>query len=183
MFLDRLPGIEQLRWSDGTPFAAEPTRDWITQHVSGNQAAAWMSTPVSASAATDDILALESEALAQADSDGVEAALAWLAARPEVHTGRQRWLLRLLMARVAEQYGKSDLATYLLGELDSVAQQQHLHAWEPELGFEVKARLLKLLRQKAQRNDVDKAALAQRMEHLLAALVAVDPVRAAVLCG
>ncbi|WP_236173453.1 type VI secretion system protein TssA [Pseudomonas pseudonitroreducens] len=183
MFLDRLPGIEQLRWSDGTPFAAEPTRDWITQHVSGNQAAAWMSTPISASAATDDILALESEALAQADSDGVEAALAWLAARPEVHTGRQRWLLRLLMARVAEQYGKSDLATYLLGELDSVAQQQHLHAWEPELGFEVKARLLKLLRQKAQRNDVDKAALAQRMEHLLAALVAVDPVRAAVLCG
>lgn len=183
MFLDRLPGIDQLRWNDGTPFADEPTRDWIMQHVSGNQPAAWMSTPIPANSTTDDILALESEALAQADSDGVEAALAWLAARPDVTTGRQRWLLRLLMARVAEQYGKSDLAIHLLGELDNVAQQQHLHAWEPELGFEVKARLLKLLRQKAQRNDVDKAALAQRMEHLLAALVAADPVRAAVLCG
>lgn len=87
------------------------------------------------------------------------------------------------MARVAEQYGKSDLAIHLLGELDSVAQQQGLSAWEPELGFEVKARLLKLLRQKVQRNDVDKAALGRRMEGLLAALVALDPVRAAVLCG
>ncbi|MNZ10627.1 hypothetical protein D3C78_274750 [compost metagenome] len=183
MFLDRLPGIEQLRWNDGTPFADESTREWIIQHVSGNHPAQWMSTPVTATATSDDILALESEALAQADSDGVEAALAWLAARPDVSTGRQRWLLRLLMARVAEQYGKSDLAIHLLGELDCVAQQQGLNTWEPDLAFEVKARLLKLLRQKAQRNDVDKAALGQRMEHLLAALVAVDPVRAAVLCG
>lgn len=163
MLLERLPGLEQLRWSDGTPFADEPTRDWITQQVSGNQPATWISTPVIATSATDDILALESGALAQADSDGVEAALAWLAARPDVNSGRQRWLLRLLMARVAEQYGKSDLAIHLLVELDSIAQQQHLSAWEPELGFEVKARLLKLLRQKAQRNDVDKASLAQRM--------------------
>ncbi|WP_152227548.1 type VI secretion system protein TssA [Pseudomonas sp. SCB32] len=183
MFLDRLPGIEQLRWSDGTPFADEPTREWITQQVSGNQPAPWMSTPVATSAVVDDILALESEALAQADSDGVEAALAWLAARPDATTGRQRWLLRLLMARVAEQYGKSDLAIHLLGELDAVAQQQGLSTWEPELGFEVKARLLKLLRQKSQRSDADKTTLARRMEGLLAALVAIDPVRSAVLCG
>lgn len=183
MFLERLPGLEQLRWNDGAPFADEATRDWITQQVSGNQPAAWISTASATPAAVDDILALESEALAQADSDGVEAALAWLAARPDVSTGRQRWLLRLLMARVAEQYGKSDLAIHLLGELDSVAQRQGLSAWEPELGFEVKARLLKLLRQKVQRNGVDKTALGQRMEVLLAALVALDPVRAAVLCG
>lgn len=183
MFLERLPGIEQLRWNDGTSFADEPTREWIVQQVNGNQPAPWMSTAVATTPVADDILALESEALAQADSDGVEAALAWLAVRPDVTTGRQRWLLRLLMARVAEQYGKSDLAIHLLGELDVVAQQQGLDAWEPELGFEVKARLLKLLRQKSQRSDADKTTLARRMEGLLAALVAIDPVRAAVLCG
>ncbi|WP_152223643.1 type VI secretion system protein TssA [Pseudomonas sp. SCB32] len=183
MFLERLPGIEQLRWSDGTPFADEPTREWIIQQVSGNKPAQWMSTAVTTTAVVDDVLALESEALAQADSDGVEAALAWLAARPDATTGRQRWLLRLLMARVAEQYGKSDLAIHLLSELDAVAQQQGLSAWEPGLGFEVKARLLKLLRQKSQRSDADKTTLARRMEGLLAALVAIDPVRSAVLCG
>lgn len=184
MFLERLPGLEALCWSDGTPFANETTREWIAQHVSGNQTQQWLPAPAPTAIEADTgILSLEAQALAQADSDGVEAALSWLAARPDVHTGRQRWLLRLLMARVAEQYGKSDLAIHLLGELDAVAQRQALAEWEPDLNFEVKARLLKLLRLKAQRNDTDKPALARRMDALLAALVAIDPVRAAVLCG
>ncbi|MCP1446055.1 type VI secretion system protein VasJ [Pseudomonas sp. GGS8] len=184
MFLERLPGLEMLFWNDGTPFADQITREWITQHVCGNRPQQWLPAPTTASTSADgEILSLEGEALAQADSDGVEQALAWLAARPGVQTGRQRWLLRLLMARVAEQYGKSDLAIHLLGELDATAQRQALAEWEPELNFEVKARLLKLLRLKAQRNDADKPTLARRMEALLAALVALDPVRAAVLCG
>jgi type VI secretion system protein VasJ len=184
MFLERLPSLETLRWSDGSPFADETTREWIAQHVSGNRPQQWLPAPTAAPSSTDiEILSLESEALAQADSDGVEAALAWLAARPDVPSGRQRWLLRLLMARVAEQFGKSELAMHLLAELDATAQRQALADWEPELIFEVKARLLKLLRLKAQRNDTDKTVLGQRMEMLLADLVAIDPVRAAVLCG
>ncbi|SEN69225.1 type VI secretion system protein VasJ, partial [Pseudomonas sp. ok272] len=171
MFLERLPGLETLCWSDGTPFADETTREWIAQHVSGNRPQQWLPATTAGPTTTDaEILSLESEALAQADSDGVEAALAWLAERPGVETGRQRWLLRLLMARVAEQYGKSDLALHLLGELEATAQRQGLAQWEPELSFEVKARLLKLLRLKAQRNDADKPTLARRMEALLAAL-------------
>ncbi|MEQ4280964.1 type VI secretion system protein TssA [Pseudomonas syringae] len=184
MFLERLPGVELLNWNDGTPFADEITRDWITQHVSGNRPQQWLPTPKAVlTGAAAEILSLEGEALAQADSDGIEVALAWLAARPGMQTGRSRWLLRLLMARVAEQYGKSDLALHLLGELDATAQHHVLAVWEPELNFEVKARLLKLLRLKAQRNDADKPTLARRTEALLAALVAIDPVRAAVLCG
>lgn len=184
MFIERLPGVEQLKWCDGTPFTDEITRDWIAQHVSGNRQPQWAPAPVVAPNSSDaEILDLESEALAQADSDGVEQALAWLAERPGIGSGRQRWLLRLLMARVAEQCGKSDLAVHLLGELDATAQRQALADWEPELHFEVKARLLKLLRLRAQRNTADKAQLATRMEVLLAALVTLDPVRAAVLCS
>lgn len=184
MFLDRLPGLEALCWSDGTPFADETTREWIAQHVCGNRPQQWLPAASAAPASVDaEILSLESEALAQADSGGIEQALAWLAARPGIDTGRQRWLLHLLMARVAEQFGKSDLAVHLLGELDGIAHRQALADWEPLLCFEVKARLLKLLRLKAQRNDADKPALGRRMDALLAALVAIDPVRAAVLCG
>jgi type VI secretion system protein VasJ len=184
MFLERLPGLEELHWNDGTPFADQTTREWITQHVSGNRPQQWLPAPKAVPTTGDaEILSLESEALVQADSEGVETALAWLAERPGVQTGRQRWLLRLLMARVAEQYGKSDLAMHLLGELEVMAQHHALGQWEPELNFEVKARLLKLLRLKAQRNDADKTTLARRIETLLAALVAIDPVRAAVLCG
>ncbi len=184
MFLERLPGLEHLCWSDGTPFADETTREWITREVAGNQSQNWLSTSSGAAAsADDDILALESEALAQADSAGVEAALAWLAQRPGIHNGRQHWLLRLLMARIAEQYGKSDLALHLLAELDAIGERQALAVWEPELHFEIKARLLKLLRARLQRSDTDKPGLNRRMETLLAALVVIDPVRAAVLCN
>lgn len=184
MFLERLPGLETLCWSDGSPFADAGTREWIAQHVSGNRPQQWLPATQQTPSSTDaDVLALESEALAQADSEGVEQALGWLSARPGIGTGRQRWLLRLLKARVAEQHGKSDLAMHLLAELDAVAQRQNLAHWEPDLPFEVKARLLKLLRLKAQRNDTDKPALNARMDNLLAALVAIDPVQAAVLCG
>lgn len=186
MLLQRLPGLEVLNWSDGSPFADDTTREWISREVCGRQTTAWPQAAVAAApvvGSDDDIMALEPEALAQADSQGVEAALAWLAARPGPFSGRQRWLLRLLMARVAEQYGKSELAIHLLGELQDSARHLTLASWEPQLDFEAKARLLRLLRLKAQRGEADKPALALRMEQLLAALVAIDPVRAAVLCG
>ncbi|PYB94216.1 type VI secretion system protein TssA [Pseudomonas sp. MB-090624] len=182
--LQRLPGLETLYWRDGSAFADETTREWINQHVSDSRGAQWLPAAASATPmASCDILALEPEALAQADAEGVEQALAWLANRPDTQAGRQRWLLRLLMARVAEQYGKAELAIHLFTELDTTAHHHALTDWEPELIFEVKARLLKLLRLKAQRNDADRPALARRMERQLATLVAIDPVRAAVLCS
>jgi len=184
MLLDRLPGVEALCWNDGTPLAEERTRDWIASSVQGNRQQAWLPAQGGESVAVDeDILALEDEAFAQADGEGVDHALAWLAQRPDMRSGRQRWLLRLLMARIAEQYGKSDLALHLLAELDAIGERQALAAWEPDLQFEVKARLLKLLRVRVQRGDADRPALTQRMDAQLAALVAIDPVRAAVLCG
>jgi|GEM_PF-13480 len=182
--LTRLPGLEGLAFDDGTPFADEVTLNWINPQVmtsSGN----WGNEP-SASATTagdDDILQLEPEALAQADSGGVEAALNWLQNRPGTRTPRHLWLLRLLMARVAEQYGKNDMALHLLGELDNNGSTLTLTQWEPELLFEVKARRLKLLRMKASRADTDKSRLHGDMEYLLAGLIALDPARAAVLCG
>ncbi|ELP4867443.1 type VI secretion system protein TssA, partial [Salmonella enterica] len=54
---------------------------------------------------------------------------------------------------------------------------------EPELLFEVQARHLKLLRLKAGRSEADKVRLNPLMEQLLAGLIAVDPVRASVLCA
>lgn len=180
MLLERLPGLALLRWNDGTAFADETCREWVDQQVAGSGAQPWLPA---AAPVDSDVLALESEALALADSEGLGQALAWLAARPAQGSGRQRWLLRLVMARLADQHGKGELALHLLGELDACARRHGLEQWEPELDFEVKARLLKLLRMKAQRGDVDRPALARQMEAQLAALVAIDPVRAAVLCG
>lgn len=181
--LTRLPGLEGLAFSDGTPFADEVTMNWIHQQIT--MSADW-SNGSSASASTagdDDILQLEAEALAQADSEGIEAALNWLQNRPGTHTSRHQWLLRLLMARVAEQYGKNEMALHLLSELDGNASTLTLTQWEPELLFEVKARRLKLLRMKATRAESDKPRIQNEMDNLLAGLISLDPARAAVLCG
>ena len=181
--LRRLTGLETLAFNDGTPFADEVTLNWINQEVLDDMPG-WRDEPVSAVAAgSDDVLTLEPEVLAKADSEGIEAALNWLQARPGYATSRDRWLMRLLMARVAEQKGKNELALHLLGELDSAAQGITLTQWTPELLFEVKSRRLRLLRMKATRSDTDKSRLQPEMDTLLAGLVALDPASSAVLCG
>lgn len=181
--LRRLPGLESLTFSDGTPFADEVTLSWIQQQVLNEDSDMLVQQATATSHTDNDILALESEAQVMADSDGLDAALGWLQHRPGVVTDRDRWLMQLLMARLAEQYGKNALALHLLGELHTRSRDLTLRHWEPELLFEVKARKLKLLRLQAGRSETEKTRLQPDMEALLAGLVALDPVRAAVLCG
>lgn len=182
--LIRLPGLETLSFNNGMPFADEVTLNWISQQVMENEDGWPGESTMTASMASDDndILALEPEVLQLTDSEGINAAFDWLQNRPGLRTERHCWLLRLLMARVAEQTGKTELALHLLNELDQRASLLTLPLWEPELLFEVKARRLKLLRQKAGRHETDKALLQPEMERLLAGLIAVDPARAAILC-
>lgn len=181
--LTRLPGLDALAFSDGTPFADEVTLNWINDKVL-DDVAGWKDEPVTAALSSgDDVLMLEPEVLAKADSEGIEAALNWLQARPGYTSTRDRWLMRLLMARVSEQYGKNEMALHLLGELDGSARKLTLEQWTPELMFEVKARRLKLLRSKAGRSEADKTRLQPEMDSLLSGLIALDPARATVLCS
>lgn len=181
--LRRLTGLETLAFNDGTPFADEVTLNWINQSVLDDMSG-WRDEPVSAVSETDnDILALEPEALEKADTDGLDATLHWLQTRPGTDSAKDKWLLRLVMARVAEQKGKNELALHLLGELDSAAQSITLTQWTPALLFEVKSRRLRLLRMKATRSETDKSRLQPEMDLLLSGLIALDPAGSAVLCG
>ncbi|HAT1648204.1 TPA: type VI secretion system protein TssA [Raoultella planticola] len=181
--LRRLTGLETLAFNDGTPFADEVTLNWINQSVLDDMSG-WRDEPVSAVGETDNnILALEPEALEKADTDGLDATLHWLQTRPGMDSAKDKWLLRLLMARVAEQKGRNELALHLLGELDGAAQAITLTQWIPALLFEVKSRRLRLLRMKAMRSETDKSRLQPEMDQLLAGLISLDPASSAVLCG
>ena len=183
LLLKRLPGLETLAWNDGTPLADEVTLGWIAEKVNNDMPGFAEESTTLQGAQTDDIFALEAEAMEKGDNDGPEAALGWLQSRPGMDSPRSRWLLRLLMARVAEQYGRNELALHLLGELIGSAPQLTLSDWEPGLLFDVQARRLRLLRMKAGRSESDKARLTPEMDNLLAGLIALDPARAMVLCG
>lgn len=182
LFLTRLPGLEMLAWEDGTPFADEVTLGWINQQIleESNFPAAGFHPPAEQTD-EDSVLALEQEALAQADSEGIEAALRWLQSRPDTGSPRNQWLLHLVMARVADQFARYDLALNLLRDLDCRAAGITLACWEPQYLFEIKARQLQLLRGKSQRSGAGKAGTSPEMEALLAELTALDPVRAAIL--
>ncbi|QGX92469.1 type VI secretion system protein TssA [Tatumella sp. TA1] len=183
LMLKRLPGLETLAWNDGTPLADEVTLNWIAEKVNDEMPGFSDEPAVVTAAQADDILALEAEAMEKGDTEGPEAALGWLQNRPDMASPRSRWLLRLLMAKVAEQYGRNELALHLLGELTDSGPQLTLSEWEPGLLFDVQARRLRLLRMKAGRSESDKARFAPEMDSLLAGLIALDPARAMVLCG
>ncbi|RRW69720.1 type VI secretion system protein TssA [Pantoea dispersa] len=183
LMLKRLPGLETLAWNDGSPLADEVTLNWIAEKVNDDMPGFSDEPAMATAAQADDILALETEAMEKGDTEGPEAALVWLQSRPDMASPRSRWLLRLLMARVAEQYGRNEFALHLLGELTDSAPQLTLSEWEPGLLFDVQARRLRLLRMKAGRSESDKARFAPEMDSLLAGLIALDPARAMVLCG
>lgn len=92
------------------------TLNWIAEKVNNDMPGFNEEPAVLQGTQTDDIFALEAEAMEKGDSDGPETALGWLQSRPGMDSPRSRWLLRLLMARVAEQYGRNELALHLLGE-------------------------------------------------------------------
>ncbi|MDI2111747.1 type VI secretion system protein TssA [Commensalibacter nepenthis] len=181
MLLDRLPGLHDLTYDDGTPFADEVTHPWIEQNVLLTETNFFADKTNSSFHDQNSILDMESEALTMIDKEGEEATLTWLMQLPGIDSTKSRWLQRLLMARITEQCGKIDMAVHLLKELEKDAEPFQLQLWEPELMFEVKARLLKLLRMKAQRNESDKIRLLEKMEQLLSDLVSIDPSRAFIL--
>lgn len=181
--LSRLPGLEALAFEDGTPFADEVTRNWISQAMLDHTSLRGCEAMQPNSTCESEIVELEREALQKADADGIDVALGWLQNRQGATSAREQWFLRLVMARVCEQYGRSEMALHLLNELNQHAREMTLLHWSPELLFEVQARRLKLLRGKAARSENDKIHLQPEMDMLLSGLISIDPARAAVLCN
>jgi type VI secretion system protein VasJ len=142
LLLQRLPGLVQLRFHDGTPFADSVTRGWIntqvTRHLQGS---------VSPQSALDAQTAPWDKALHDVmpvlRTDGFKAAVRSLKQGMQSATGdRARFHWRLGQARLCVLAGKHDLAKVQLEHLDHELQQSGLQRWEPELAVEV----LQLLR-------------------------------------
>lgn len=182
LMLERLPGLDQLSFSDGSPFADDATLEWIARHatvrdVERGEAVA----PVSVSSADTDWAETEAQASDLAAQQGLEAAFAWLqrlCARDGEHGERDRFVRQLVMARVAERADRPDTALHLLSTLDAASQRFQLAAWEPSLAFEAKHHLLRLLRIRMNRKDADKPALGARIDALTGELIVIDPARA-----
>lgn len=182
LMLERLPGLDQLAFSDGTPFADDATREWIARHATvrdierGEPVA-----PVALTSAGSDCAETEAQAADLAAQQSLDAAFAWLQGLPAPDGERDRFLRQLVMARVAGRSERADTALHLLAALETHAERFRLATWEPSLAFEVKQQLLRQLKARMTRKDADKPALARRIEGLIGDLIAIDPARAVAL--
>ena len=179
LMLERLPGLDQLAFADGTPFADDTTLEWIARHATvrdierGDAVA-----PVAVDSASTDWAETEAQAADLAVQQSLDAAFAWLQGLPAPDGERNRFVRQLVMARVAERADRADTALHLLTALDQRTAQFRLAAWEPSLAFEVKQQLLRLLKVRMTRKDADKATLAQRIDALVGELTTIDAARA-----
>lgn len=183
LFLERLPGIERLAFNDGTPFADDTTLEWIARHaVVRDLEAGDTISPLPVSADGDDTTGdwpeIEAQARDLLAAQTLDAAIAWLDALPGLRTERQRYLQRMVVARIVEQAGRADVALPLLADLDAALGALSLMRWEPALAFEVKHRLIRVLKAATTRKDADRAALTRRIEQLQAELMVLDTARA-----
>lgn len=138
LFIQRLPGIVELRYHDGVPFADSATRAWISAHVMPHLQST-LAPRVAPSSTTQPAweLALD-EAIALLRQEGLKAAVQRLKLGLRAAQGaRAQFFWRLSLAQLCVEAKKYELAMSQLDTLDSQLQQCGVHTWEPDLALHV----------------------------------------------
>ncbi|MDP3848338.1 MAG: type VI secretion system protein TssA [Pseudomonas sp.] len=141
LFLQRMNGLEELRFHDGVNFADAATRSWISAHVLPH-VQTQLNAPAAASDNQEGIqpaweIALQ-ETLPKLRKDGLKAAVQQLKqGLAKASGGRERFYWQLALARVCFTAKKYELAKTQLESLDHKLQALSLGDWEPDLALEV----------------------------------------------
>ncbi|MBA4359147.1 MULTISPECIES: type VI secretion system protein TssA [Pseudomonas] len=138
LLIQRLPGIIELRFHDGAPFADPATRAWISANVMPHlqSASAPRKVEVADSQPAWEV-ALE-EVLPILRKDGLKAAVQILKqGLQSAQGGRVRFFWQFALARLCFMAKKYELAKTQLETLDQTLQDSGLNAWEPDLALEV----------------------------------------------
>ncbi|HDS1733136.1 type VI secretion system protein TssA [Pseudomonas sp. BP8] len=138
LLLKRLPGVVELRFHDGAPFADPATRSWISaqvmpqlQSASAPRKAETIVTQPAWEEALDSVLPILRK-------DGLKAAVQVLKqGLQHAHGGRVRFFWQLALARLCFAAKKFELVKTQLETLDQELQRSGIPAWEPDLVLEV----------------------------------------------
>jgi type VI secretion system protein VasJ len=138
LFIQRLPGVIDLRFHDGAPFADLATRTWITATVMPRLHTATAAREVEASDAQPAWASALEAALPVLRKEGLKAAVQLLKQGLKSARGeRARFFWQLSLARLCLVANKYELANAQLEALDQILQDSGISAWEPDLALEV----------------------------------------------
>jgi type VI secretion system protein VasJ len=160
-FVKRLPGIERLTFSDGTPFADEATKAWIAtcqaERLGGG--------------ATDKFAAAKkqaNESVGSGDSDAAVAALQDFLSN--TRSGRDQFRARVALAELALGLKKDLDVQPLIDPLLEECERLNLTYWEPELAllaWSLKLRAARVIaKQLEESSDLEKIATSQSVVQL-----------------
>ncbi len=149
--LQRVPEIVDLRFSDGTPFADERTRQWIESEIATSGAAAPAPGSSGAAEAPLEVVGRARQALAGGDGAGALAMLQEAIAGTAA--GRERFQLRLELAEACAAESKIDVAEGLYATLVEEVGARSLEEWEPGLAIRCYAGYYRLLEGNSAKNE------------------------------
>ncbi len=151
MFIKRLPGIEKLAFSDGTPFADEDTKDWLKSAVpqkggssisgdSGEQIWMLVSKQIS------DALALIKE------NKTAEALNSCRTKIDQASSLRESFIWEICLCRVLLKAKKPKLIVSYFSRLLNTVSNYNIEEWEPQLAIEALTVILSGLRQQEEKS-------------------------------
>ena len=138
LFLQRLPGVIELRFHDGLPFADPATRGWISANVMSHLQNTHVPRKVDADTVQPAWEQALEEVLPILRKDGLKAAVQVLKqGLQDAQGGRVRFFWYFSLARLCFQAKKYELAKTQLETLDQQLQDSALNVWEPDLALQV----------------------------------------------
>ena len=134
MYIRRLPGLENLTFSDGTPFADRETKAWL-KSITGDTGA--QTATVSGPGVESEIAETLTQALDLIKDKKTVEALALLEQRlAGSDAARTRLLWRMTLARVLLNLARPDLARAHLKAITTQIDDFRVEEWEPKLAFQ-----------------------------------------------
>nr|WP_152741916.1 MULTISPECIES: type VI secretion system protein TssA [unclassified Pseudomonas] len=141
LLLQRVPGLEELHFHDGTPFADIETKAWIRAHVMPLRKKADTPTQTVQRQTEPGRIgweqALEESQRLLSSAGLTNAVQHFKENMRQAGLGRERFLWQLAQARLCISAHKYELAKAQLDALDHHLQSAGLRHWEPELNVQV----------------------------------------------
>lgn len=172
LLLARLPGLTELCFDDGSPFADADCRVWV-ESLQPRPA-----EPVLVGGSDEALGELLGEARTALQSRGLAAALGLLAAAP-APSGQRRARMKLAQAQLCLEQGRPELALPVLEALAEQIECVALPDWDPGFALEVWQPLARAL--KAAKGRARSGAMAERLKSLQDEICRADLSAAAAL--
>lgn len=141
LFLQRVPGLEELQFHDSTPFADPQTRLWIRTSVLPHLKTNEPPTDPHPKNGDDTIAPWEQrlqEVLPTLQASGLKAAVQQFKKEMRMAGNRrEHFFWQLTLARLSFHAKKYELARVQLNALDKLLHSSGLNDWEPDLALEV----------------------------------------------